>query len=415
MNKTTLKGYAKLLARSGIHVRRGDEVIISAELDQPEFVEMVVRECYRAGAAKVIVEWTHQPLEKMNVSYRSLKTLSHVEEWEKAKWQHKVDRLPCMLYLVSEDPDGLCGMNQEKNAKAAQARYSIIKPYREAMENKYKWCIAAVPGKAWAKKMFPGERTSVAIEKQWQAILYAARMTDRLGGALQDGVAAWEAHSAQLSSRCQYLNSLGIKALEYHASNGTDLTVGMLENGLFCGAAEQTTSGEWFLPNIPTEEVFATPERGVAEGIVYSSKPLSYRGQVIDEFWIRFHEGRAVEVHAEKNEALLRQMISMDEGAAYLGECALVPYHSPISQSGLTFYETLFDENASCHLALGAGYTNTVKNYDQYTLEQLHEMGVNDSMNHVDFMIGTKDLSVIAHTRDGRKVVLFEQGNWAFD
>ena len=255
----------------------------------------------------------------------------------------------------------------------------------------------------------------MAIEKQWQAIFYAARMTECLGGPLQDGVAAWEQHSAKLAERCAYLNSLGITALEYHAANGTDLTVGMIENGLFCGGAEQTTGGEWFQPNIPTEEVFATPKRGVAEGIVYSSKPLSYRGQVIDGFWIRFHEGRAVEVHAEQNEALLRQMISMDEGAAYLGECALVPFHSPISQSGLTFYETLFDENASCHLALGAGYTNTVKDYDQYTLEQLHEMGVNDSMNHVDFMIGTEDLSVIAHTGDGRKIVLFEHGDWAFD
>ena len=165
---------------------------------------------------------------------------------------------------------------------------------------------------------------------------------------------------------------------------------------------------------MPTEELFITPKRGLAEGIVYSSKPLSYRGQIIDHFWIRFHEGKAVEAYAEQSNDLLQQMITMDEGAAYLGECALVPYHSPISQSGLTFFETLFDENASCHLAMGAGYSNTVKDYDKYTLEQLHEMGVNDSMIHVDFMIGTEDLSVIAHTRDGRSVPLFENGDWAF-
>ena len=299
MNKTTLRGYARLLAVTGINVRRGDEVIIYAELDQPEFVEMVVRECYRAGAAKVIVEWSHQPLEKLHVNNRSLKTLSCVEEWEKAKWQHKVDRLPAMLHLISEDPDGLAGMNQKKNAKAAQARYGIIKQYRDAMENKYKWCVAAVPGKAWAKKMFPGERTSVAVEKLWQAILYTVHMTDTLGGEVKDGVEAWKQHNALFTARCEYLNSLGITQLEYHASNGTDLTVGMLDNGIFCGAIEQTSRGEWFNPNMPTEEVFATPKRGVAEGIVYSTKPLSYRGQIIDNFSVRFHVGRAVEVHAE--------------------------------------------------------------------------------------------------------------------
>ena len=414
MNKTTMRSYAKLLARVGVNVKKGDEVIVVAELDQPEFVEMVVRECYRAGAEKVVVEWTHQPLEKLHVNNRSVKTLSTVEEWEKAKWQHQVDRLPAKLYLISEDPDGLAGMNQKKNAKAAQARYGIIKPYREAMENKYKWCIAAVPGKAWAKKMFPGVRTSVAVEKLWDAILYTVRMTKTLGGEVQDGIEAWNRHNADMTAKCEYLNSLGIVSLEYHASNGTDLTVGMIENGLFCGAIEQTLGGEYFNPNMPTEEVFATPKRGVAEGIVYSSKPLSYRGEIIDGFSIRFHEGKAVEVHAEKNEELLRRMISMDEGAAYLGECALVPFHSPISQSGLTFYETLFDENASCHLALGAGYTNTVKDYDKYTLDELHAMGINDSMNHVDFMIGTEDLSVTAITKDGRRIELFKNGDWAF-
>lgn len=414
MNKTTMRSYAKLLARVGVNVKKGDEVIVVAELDQPEFVEMVVRECYRAGAARVRVEWSHQALEKIDVTYRSLKNLSTVEDWERAKWQHRVDRLPAMLYLISEDPDGLAGMNQQKNAKATQARYGVIKPYREAMENKYKWCIAAVPGKAWAKKMFPGVRTSVAMEKLWDAILYTVRMTKSLGGEAQDGIEAWNRHNADMSAKCDYLNSLGIVSLEYHASNGTDLTVGMIENGLFCGAIEQTLGGEYFNPNMPTEEVFATPKRGVAEGIVYSSKPLSYRGEIIDGFWIRFHEGKAVEVHADKNEDLLRQMISMDEGAAYLGECALVPFHSPISQSGLTFYETLFDENASCHLALGAGYTNTVKDYDKYTLDELHEMGINDSMNHVDFMIGTEDLSVTAVTKDGRRIELFKNGDWAF-
>ena len=414
MKKTVLKDYARLLAVTGLNIKKGDEVIVNAGLDQPDFVRMVVEECYRAGAAKVEVEWHYQPLSKLHVRHRSLKTLSTVEEWEKAKMAHRAERLPAMLHLISEDPDGLKGMNQKKNSQAMQARYPIIKPFRDQMDNKYKWCIAAVPGKEWAKKMFPELRPAAAVEKLWEVILYTVRMTDGIGGAACDGVEAWKAHNAQFNTRCEYLNSLGIESLHLTAANGTDLTVGMIDNALFCGGGEYTLGGEYFNPNMPTEEIFISPKRGVAEGIVYSSKPLSWRGQVIDKFSVRFEGGRAVEVHAEQNEELLKQMVSMDEGAAFLGEVALVPYSSPICQSGLTFYETLFDENAACHLAMGAGFTNTIRDYDKYTLDELHEMGINDSMIHVDFMVGTADLSVVAHTRDGKDIQLFKDGNWAF-
>ncbi len=414
MKKTVLRNYAKVLARAGLHVKKGEAVVISAGLDQPEFVEMVVEECYRAGAATVTVEWHHQPLQKIGVRYKSVKNLSKVEDWEKAKMAHNAEVLPAMLHLISEDPDGLKGMNQKKYGKAMQIRYPIVKPYRDAMENKYKWCVAAVPGRAWAKKMFPELRPSAAIEKLWEVILYTVHVTDGIGGEMHDGVAAWDAHNEQFIRRCDYLNSLGIKSLRIKAeSNGTDLHVGLLDGSLFCGGGETTLGGEWFNPNMPTEEVFTSPKRGDADGIVYSSKPLSYRGQLIDKFWLRFENGKAVDCGAEQNEALLRQMISMDEGASYLGEVALVPFSSPICQSGLTFYETLFDENAACHLALGAGYTNTVKDYDKYTLDELHEMGINDSMIHVDFMIGTEDISVIAETGNGGEIEIFKNGEWA--
>jgi aminopeptidase len=305
-------------------------------------------------------------------------------------------------------------MNQAKNSKAMQARYGIIKPYREAMDNKYKWCIAAVPGKAWAKKMFPGLRANAAIEKQWEAILYTARMTKSLGGEPQDGIAAWEEHNAQFHKRCEYLNSLGIESLEYHSANGTNLTVGMMPEGQFCGGSEKTLGGEEFNPNMPTEELFVTPKRGVAEGIVYSSKPLSYRGQIIDNFWIRFENGKAVEAYAEQNNELLQQMITMDEGAAYLGECALVPFESPVNRAGVLFYDTLYDENAVCHFALGFGFTNTLKNYENLTLEECYAKGINDSMIHVDFMIGTQDLCITGTTAGGEQIKIFENGNWAF-
>ena len=408
MKKTILRKYAKLIARVGVKIRKGQDVVIQAELDQPEFVEMLTDECYKAGARKVTVEWSHQPLQKYHVRHRSLKTLSTLDDWEVAKLEHYADTMPCRIYLISEDPDGLCGINQEKNAKALQARYKVIKPIRDKMENKYQWCIAAVPGVKWAKKVFPGERASRAVELLWEAILKTSRVDE-------DPEEAWRKHNEDLARRCEYLNSLGIESLEYKSSNGTDFKVGMIPDALFCGGGEYALgSGNYFNPNIPSEEVFTTPKRGEAEGIVYSTKPLSYRGELIEDFSIRFEGGRAVEVKAKRGEELLKQMISMDEGASYLGECALVPYDSPIRNSGILFYNTLFDENAACHLALGMGFSNCLKDYEKYTLDECREKGINDSQIHEDFMIGSEDLSITAHTRDGRDVPIFRDGNWAF-
>ena len=229
-----------------------------------------------------------------------------------------------------------------------------------------------------------------------------------------DPVAAWKEHNTDLQNRCNYLNSLGIKQLRYQSSNGTDFTVGMIDEAQFCGGGETSLQGIFFNPNIPTEECFISPKKGVAEGIVYSTKPLSYQGQLIDHFWIRFHEGKAVEWNAEQNNELLTKLITMDEGSCYLGECALVPYDSPINQSGLLFYNTLFDENAACHLALGMGFADTIKDFEHKTLDECRALGVNDSMVHEDFMIGSRDLAIDAVCRDGRTVAIFRDGTWAF-
>lgn len=407
MKKTVLRKYAELIAKVGINVQKGQEVFIAAELDQPEFVKMTVEECYRAGASRVVVDWNYQPLTKVHYRWRTNKTLAEIPNYEEARWQHYVDKIPCRIYLMSEDPDGLKGINQVKVVKAQQARYPIIKPYTDKLENKYQWCIAAVPGAAWAKKLFPKLSKHQAMEKLWEAILEASRVTD-------DPIAAWKAHNKDLAERCAYLNSLGIEALEYHSSNGTNFRVGMMEKGEFKGGGDTSLLGHYFNPNIPTEEVFISPKKGEAEGIVYSTKPLSYQGQLIENFSIRFENGKAVEVHAEKNEDLLQKLIDMDEGSAYLGECALVPYDSPIQNSGLLFYNTLFDENAACHLALGRGFADTIQGFENLSLDECREMGLNDSMVHEDFMIGASDLSIDAHTRDGRTVPIFRNGNWAF-
>ena len=407
MKKTVLREYARLIVRCGVNVQKGQEVMILAGLDQPEFVQMVVEEAYKAKAKKVIVEWTYQPLEKLAVRYQSLKTLGTVEEWEKARQEHFCETLPCRIYLESEDPDGLKGVNMEKEAKARQLRYPIIKPYRDRRENRDQWCIAAVPGIAWAKKVFPGMRASAAVEKLWEAILFTARATD-------DPIAAWEAHNADLKARCDYLNSLHIQSLHYTAENGTDLTVGMIPEARWCGGSETSLQGFTFNPNIPSEECFISPMKGKAEGIVYATKPLSYQGQLIENFSIRFENGKAVEAKAEKGEELLNTMISMDEGAAYLGECALVPQRSPIAESGLLFYNTLFDENAACHLALGFGFADTISDFQNRTLDECRALGVNDSMNHEDFMIGCDTMNIDAICEDGRVVPVFRNGNWAF-
>ena len=407
MKKTVLRKYAQLIARCGVNVQKGQEVFIQADLDQPEFVKMVVEECYKLKAKKVVVDWSYQPLQKTHVRYRSLATLSTLDDYEDMRWQHYVKTIPCRIYLLSEDPDGLAGIDQEKMAKSRQKLYPLIKGYRDQIENKYQWCIAAVPGAAWAKKLFPELRVGQAIEKLWQAILQTSRVDD-------DPIAAWKQHNEDLLARCNYLNSLGIRELHYTASNGTDLRVGMIPEAEFKGGGEYSLQNIYFNPNIPSEECFISPMRGRAEGIVYASKPLSYQGQLIDGFWIRFENGKAVEWHADQNESLLTKLITMDEGSAYLGECALVPYDSPIQNSGLLFYNTLFDENAACHLALGMGFADTIRGYADKTLEECRKLGVNDSMIHEDFMIGTADMNIEALCEDGKTVPIFKNGNWAF-
>ena len=407
MQKSRLKKYAKLIAKMGANVQKGQDVILNAGLDQPEFVGMVVEELYKLGARKVHVKWNMSSLTKHHVKYQSMKTLSTVDSYEEAELKFAADVLPARISIISPDPDGLKGIDVQKMSKGQQAKYPVIKPYRDAMDGKTQWTIAAVPSKPWAKKVFPNDRITVAMEKLWEAILETARVND-------DPIMAWEAHNADVQSRCEYLNSLSLTALKYKASNGTDLTVGMIDGGLFCGAIETTKGGVAFNPNIPTEECFITPKKGVAEGIVYSSMPLSYQGALINNFYLKFENGRVVEAHAEQNDERLQKMIHMDEGASMLGECALVPFDSPINKTGLLFYNTLFDENASCHFALGRGYSESVPNHHEKTLEEIREAGVNESMIHVDFMIGTEDLSVTGITKDGKEVEIFRNGNWAF-
>lgn len=406
MQQERLQKYAELIVKCGLNVQKGQIVNIRCGLDQPDFVTTVVEECYKCGAKRVKVDWSHMPVTKLAYIYRSLETLSEVTDVEKAELQEAVDNLPCKLWLDSDDPDGLDGTDSGKISKAGMARYPIIKPYRDAMEDKYQWCIAAVPGKEWAKKIYPALDAETAVEKLWEDILSCSRVDD-------NPIAAWKTHNENLAKRCKFLNDYKFDSLEYKSANGTDFTVGLNPKGIFNGGGEYTLGSKiYFNPNIPSEEVFTTPMRGRAEGKVIATKPLSYQGKLIENFGMEFKDGKVVKVFAEKNQDLLEKMVSMDEGAAYLGECALIAYDSPINNTGILFYNTLFDENASCHLAVGRGFNNCLENYENYTVEECENMGVNSSMIHVDFMIGSKDMSIVGVTKEGKRVQIFKNGNW---
>ncbi len=408
MKKSTLKKYAHLIAKVGGNVQKGQNVELLVDVGQEDLANYVVEECYKLGAKVVNVRWTSDKIDKTTYKKESLKSLSHFYDYEIAKQQYLVDENPVMIYIESSDPDALKGVNQGKVAKVKQARYPIIKPFRDKRENKYQWTIVGASSPAWAKKVFPNLSKKKAVEALWDAILKTSRCDD-------DPIKAWNEHNADLAKRTKYLNSLNLDYLHYTSKNGTDFKVWLLPNVDWLAGGETTLGTNiYYNPNIPSEECFTSPAKGKAEGIVFSTKPLSYQGELIENFSIRFEKGKAVEVHAEKGEELLKHMISMDPNAGYLGECALVPYDSPINNTGILFYNTLYDENAACHLALGMGFTNCVHNYEKYSQEELKNMGINDASIHVDFMIGSKDLNIVGYTRDGKKVQIFKDGNWAF-
>lgn len=409
MKKSLIKNYAKLIVDVGANVKKGQDVVIYASVENPEFVSYLVEYSYKRKANKVEVRWTDQNIDKLHYKYQSLSTLSEVRQWELERKKSDLQHLPCHIYIESDDPNGLMGIDQNKLMSSSMARSKIFKPIRDAMDNKYQWVIAGIPSLKWAKKLFPNESNKKAIDKLWEAILKTSRAYD--GNPIEN----WKNHNENLAKKTSFLNSLNLDYLHYYSKNGTNFKVWLHADGLWCAGSEKTLNKNIvFNPNIPSEECFTSPVKGKAEGIVYSSKPLSYQSQLIENFSILFKDGKAVEVHAEKNEDLLKQMINYDEGSAYLGECALVPFDSPINNTGILFLSTLYDENACCHLALGAGFNNCIKDYEKYSLDELHKKGINDSSMHVDFMIGTSDLNIDGYTKDGKKVAIFKEGNWAF-
>ena len=409
ITKELLEKYAKLIVRMGANVQKGQVVTLYSAVEQHEFAAMITEECYKAGAKKVNPEWTYDKTRRLNFLYADEETLSTVLPWEEAKMKQMTEDLPCRIFIESEDPDAMAGIDPDKLSKVSRNRFTVMKPYRNAIEGKHQWVIAAIPSSSWAKKCFPELSETEAMDKLWDAILKTVRVDEE-----SDPVAAWKAHTDFIEEKAAWLNKQGFSSMHYTSANGTDFTVDLIPEARWEGAGiHNSKNGAYYIPNMPTEEIFTSPMAGKCEGTLVAVKPLSWNSQLIEDFSITFKNGRAVSCRAGKGQELLEKMISMDERAGMLGECALVPKESPVNQCGFLFYNTLFDENACSHCALGMGFKEVLPGGDDMTMEEAQKKGINDSIIHVDFMIGADDLSVDGIKPDGTRVAVFRNGTWA--
>ena len=408
MKKSVLKGYAKVIARIGANVQKNQEVVIYANVNDNYFVQYLVEECYKCKAKRVRVEWSSDEITRLAYKFEKANTLGEMLPYQEAKLKYDSEVLPVMIHIDSSDPDVLQGIDQKKIADVRAMRGPIIMKYREIMDNKYQWCIAGIPGEAWAKKVFPELSAKQAMAKLWDAILEVTRING-------DPIKNWEEHNAFLRNKKKLLNDLHIKKLTYKSANGTDFTIELPKEVMFGAGDEATLSGVIYNPNMPTEECFTSPNKYSANGVVYATKPLSVMGNVVSDFGFRFKDGKITEVISNKPEEkkVLENLISLDEGASRLGEVAFVPFDSPINKTGILFYSTLYDENACCHLAIGRAFNECIRDFQNKTPEELKAVDLNVSMTHVDFMIGSSDLSIVAETYDGKTVQIFKDGVFA--
>lgn len=407
MNKELLNKYASLIAKTGANIQKGQEVVITCSIDSVEFIRILVEECYKLGAKKVRLDWGDPDITVLKYNYQDLETLTTLTSYYKEELEYDIKNLPVRIYITSDAPDALKDIDSIKMINAQKALMPQIRYYRDQMEDKYQWVIAGFPSKKWAKEVFPSLNEEKAYEKLLEYILKVSRVDEN------DPNENWKVHDANLTRRSELLNSLKLVKLEYKSSNGTNFSLGLNPLVRWEGGGMYTKESKiYFNPNIPSEEIFTTPIKGKAEGIVYASKPLSYNGNMIEDFYIKFKDGKVEEFHAKKGEEFLKAIIETDENSCYLGECALIGYTSPISNLNTIFYDTLYDENASCHLALGMGFQSLYPEYEKYSQDELVEKGINKSNTHVDFMIGTKDLSIIGTDINGKKHVIFKDGEW---
>ncbi len=404
-----LDKYAEIIVKIGANVQNGQKVWINTTTDSLPLVHRIAEKAYKLGASDVHIKLSDDRLSRLHAQYQDTETYSHVPKWLVDERNDYLDNNVVFIHILSSSPNLFAGIDSEKLGAVAKNVGEAFKYYRSRiMTDANSWTIASYPSADWAKLVFPEEKDEEkAKEKLLDAILKTVRIDK------EDPVKAWEEHYNNLSKRAKYLNEKSFKALHY-TSNGTDLTVGLPQNHVWLAAGSENSKGTAFLPNMPTEEVFTCADKYNINGYVSNKRPLSYQGNIIDDFKLTFKDGKVVDFEAKKGYDILKQLLDTDEGAKSIGEVALVPHDSPISNSGILFYQTLFDENASNHLALGAAYPTNVKGGKDMSEEELEKAHINQSITHVDFMIGDKEMDIDGINADGSITPVFRKGNWAF-
>ena len=412
ITEARLRAYARLIVEAGCALKPGQDLFVRAEISSAPLVRLITQEAYDLGAHQVTVRYHDEVVERMHYDHCPMDVFETMPEWSALLNNSMAQNGAAILSIDSDDPEAMTGVDPQKLRARAQASHTACKPFYEALDfGRCVWCIVGGAAPAWAKKVFPELPEDEAMDALWEAIFTTVRLTS---DDPAEAIAAWRAHRESFVARSKWLNDQHFDALHYTNSYGTDLTLGMTDRHIFTGGGDTTVDGVQFFPNMPTEEIFTSPDRNRAEGTVVSALPLVHHGSLIENFSLTFHEGRVVELHAEKGEDILRSIVEVDENSCHLGEAALVPFDSPIRNSGVLFYSTLYDENASCHLALGQGFPDCyIGGYDM-TEDELFAAGVNKSATHVDFMIGTEDLNIDGIKKDGTVVPIFRNGNWAF-
>lgn len=402
--------YADLIVRKGAAVKPGQEVLLQAPVERADFARIIVERAYAAGAGHVTVVWFDDVVSRLEYENVDLSYFEQTPAWKVAQLNGLAEQGAAMIMLEGTDPMAFKGIDPAKPATASKARNRDCHVFREGMEfGRNAWVIAGVPVTKWASLVFPDLSADEAIYRLWVAILETARAMG------DDPQQDWETHNATFEKNKRFLNEHAFDRLHYVSSNGTDLTVGMNPHHVWEGGSGRTVDGTVFFPNIPTEEVFTTPDRMRVDGIVHSALPLAHAGQLVRDFWLRFENGAVVDFDAAQGGDVLRHIIETDDNSMRLGECALISKNTPIRQSGILFYDTLYDENASCHLALGTGFPECIEGGFDMSKDELLAHGVNQSDTHVDFMIGSEDLAVTGITKDGEEVPIFVNGQWAWE
>lgn len=405
---TKIEKYADLLIRIGINIQENQTLMITSPIECADFARIAAKKAYEAGAREVVMRWTDEKSTHIKYKMANDEIFDEFPEWTTSYFNHYADIDTAFLSISASDPELMKDVDPKKMSRANKVSSVALEHYRSRMmSNKNVWCVASIPTVAWAKKVFPNVDEKEAMDLLWDAIYKAVRVDH------DDPVEAWKKHQNHLNTKLDFLNTTKFKQLRYKNSIGTDVLVDLPDNHVWFGGGDAAPQGHVFVANMPTEEVFTMPKRDGVNGKIASSIPLNYNGNLIEDFSFTFKDGLVVDFDAKSGKEVLEEMLDTDEGAKRLGEVALVPYDSPISNQKILFFNTLFDENASCHFALGKAYPTCVEGGEDMSKEALKAAGANDSLIHVDFMVGTEDLEIMGITSDGKEIPVFKNGNFA--